>query len=70
MSQRKVFTLGMSMGRSRKVSAAPDVSNPSDGSGQILRDIEAACVLSNLYLLHNLAPQKPSKSSLVGYKMR
>lgn len=62
----KVFTVGMSMGRSRRVSAAPNVSNPGDGSGQILKDVEAANVLSQLYLTPQRRP-KPVRRTV--YKM-
>ncbi len=58
MASRKVFTPSMTMGRSGLVSSAPDVSKPGDGSGQILRDVEAAHALSQLYLALSAAPEE------------
>lgn len=62
MAHHKVFKPSMAMGRSGQVAAAPNVSNPGDGSGQILRDVEAAHVLSQLYLALVGAPDASSSS--------
>lgn len=61
MASHKVFTPSKDMGRSGQVSAAPNVSKPGDGSGQILRDVEAAHVLSQFYLALTGAPEKGTR---------
>lgn len=64
MASHKVFTPSKDMGRSGQVSAAPNVSKPGDGSGQILRDVEAAHVLSQFYLALTGAPEKGTRKEL------